>query len=120
MVPKYRRRRLQLIRLHRGHRRGACSLEGSAIGSRAGAALAATGYLCLNVVVVAAGEEWLYRGYAIERLQALTGALHLAPRRLIPHPRACRHRPLRAGPGGALTRDAWRCAVPIGGPERSG
>jgi membrane protease YdiL (CAAX protease family) len=32
-----------------------------------------TWYLCLTVVVVAAGEEWLYRGYAIERLEVLTG-----------------------------------------------
>jgi len=35
-------------------------------------------YLCLTVVVVAAGEEWLYRGYAIERLQALTGSTWIA------------------------------------------
>lgn len=35
-------------------------------------------YLCLTVVIVAAGEEWLYRGYAIERLEALTGNAWLA------------------------------------------
>lgn len=35
-------------------------------------------YLCLTILVVAAGEEWLYRGYAIERLEALTGNAWLA------------------------------------------
>jgi membrane protease YdiL (CAAX protease family) len=30
-------------------------------------------YLVLTVIVVAAGEEWLYRGYAIERLEVVTG-----------------------------------------------
>lgn len=35
-------------------------------------------YLCMTVIVVAAGEEWLYRGYAIERLQALIGNIWLA------------------------------------------
>jgi uncharacterized protein len=30
-------------------------------------------FLVLDIVIVSAGEEWLYRGYAIERLQALTG-----------------------------------------------
>jgi len=35
-------------------------------------------YLCLTVAVVAGGEEWLYRGYAIERLEALTGNVWLA------------------------------------------
>ncbi|MDD3443850.1 MAG: CPBP family intramembrane metalloprotease [Zavarzinia sp.] len=35
-------------------------------------------YLCLTVIVVAAGEEWLYRGYAIERLQVVTGDAWLA------------------------------------------
>jgi membrane protease YdiL (CAAX protease family) len=35
-------------------------------------------YLCLSIVIVGAGEEWLYRGYAIERLQALTGEAWLA------------------------------------------
>jgi membrane protease YdiL (CAAX protease family) len=35
-------------------------------------------FLALDVVVVAAAEEWLYRGYAIERLQALTGSAGLA------------------------------------------
>jgi uncharacterized protein len=32
-----------------------------------------TGYLVVAIVIVAAGEEWLYRGYAIERLQAVAG-----------------------------------------------
>lgn len=35
-------------------------------------------YLCLAIVIVAAGEEWLYRGYAIERLEGLTGNAWLA------------------------------------------
>jgi membrane protease YdiL (CAAX protease family) len=35
-------------------------------------------YLALTVIVVAAGEEWLYRGYAIERLATLTGNLWTA------------------------------------------
>jgi membrane protease YdiL (CAAX protease family) len=35
-------------------------------------------FLVLNVVIVAAGEEWLYRAYAIERLQALVGRPWLA------------------------------------------
>ena len=35
-------------------------------------------YLVLAIVVVAAGEEWLYRAYAIERLEALTGNPFLA------------------------------------------
>lgn len=35
-------------------------------------------YLTITVVVVAAGEEWFYRGYAIERLQALTGSVWIA------------------------------------------
>ena len=35
-------------------------------------------YLALAIVIVAAGEEWLYRGYAIERLEALTGDAWLA------------------------------------------
>lgn len=30
-------------------------------------------YLALAIVIVSAGEEWLYRGYAIERLERLTG-----------------------------------------------
>jgi membrane protease YdiL (CAAX protease family) len=37
-----------------------------------------TWYLAVTVVVVAGGEEWLYRGYALERLQALTGNAWLA------------------------------------------
>jgi membrane protease YdiL (CAAX protease family) len=35
-------------------------------------------YLALTVVIVAAGEEWLYRGYAVERLAALTGNIYAA------------------------------------------
>lgn len=31
-------------------------------------------YLALAVVIVSAGEEWLYRGYAIERLERVTGS----------------------------------------------
>ena len=31
-------------------------------------------YLMVSVVLVAASEEWLYRGYAIERLESLTGS----------------------------------------------
>ena len=37
-----------------------------------------TWFLVLDVMIVSAGEEWLYRGYAIERLQALTGQPWLA------------------------------------------
>jgi membrane protease YdiL (CAAX protease family) len=35
-------------------------------------------YLGLTIVIVGGGEEWLYRGYAIERLRALTGSFWLA------------------------------------------
>ncbi len=35
-------------------------------------------YLGLTIMIVAAGEEWLYRGYAIERLAALTGNVYAA------------------------------------------
>lgn len=35
-------------------------------------------YLALAIVIVAAGEEWLYRGYAIEQLERLTGSTWLA------------------------------------------
>jgi membrane protease YdiL (CAAX protease family) len=35
-------------------------------------------YLAVTIIVVAGGEEWLYRGYAIERLTALTGSAWLA------------------------------------------
>jgi membrane protease YdiL (CAAX protease family) len=35
-------------------------------------------YLALAIVIVASAEEWLYRAYAIERLQALTGSARLA------------------------------------------
>jgi membrane protease YdiL (CAAX protease family) len=31
-------------------------------------------YVTLAVVIVAAGEEWLYRGYALERLEAVLGS----------------------------------------------
>ncbi|HVN00592.1 MAG TPA: CPBP family intramembrane glutamic endopeptidase [Caulobacteraceae bacterium] len=37
-----------------------------------------TWFLALDVVIVAAAEEWLYRGYAIGRLEALTGRAWLA------------------------------------------
>lgn len=35
-------------------------------------------YLCLTIVIVAGGEEWLYRAYAIERLYAMTASIWLA------------------------------------------
>jgi membrane protease YdiL (CAAX protease family) len=35
-------------------------------------------YLALTIVIVAAGEEWLYRGYAVEQLAALTGNIYAA------------------------------------------
>lgn len=35
-------------------------------------------YLGLAIVIVAAGEEWIYRGYAIDRLEALTGSAGIA------------------------------------------
>jgi membrane protease YdiL (CAAX protease family) len=35
-------------------------------------------YLALTVIIVAAGEEWLYRGYAVERLAAATGNIWAA------------------------------------------
>jgi membrane protease YdiL (CAAX protease family) len=35
-------------------------------------------YLAVATVVVAAGEEWLYRGYAIERLEAVIGNAWIA------------------------------------------
>ena len=31
-------------------------------------------YLALTIVIVAGGEEWLYRAYAVERLITLTGS----------------------------------------------
>jgi membrane protease YdiL (CAAX protease family) len=37
-----------------------------------------TWYLVVAIVIVAAGEEWLYRGYAIERLQSVTGHAGIA------------------------------------------
>jgi membrane protease YdiL (CAAX protease family) len=52
------------------------------LGSFGGGAAVLSGlpawFLALDVVIVAASEEWLYRGYAIERLQALTGRPWLA------------------------------------------
>ena len=35
-------------------------------------------YLVVTIILVAASEEWLYRGYGIERLAALTGHLWMA------------------------------------------
>lgn len=35
-------------------------------------------YLVPAIVVVAGGEEWLYRGYAIERIEAITGKAWIA------------------------------------------
>ena len=35
-------------------------------------------YLCLTILIVAGGEEWLYRAYAIERLYAMTASIWLA------------------------------------------
>ena len=35
-------------------------------------------FLILDIIIVGAGEEWLYRAYAIERLQALVGRPWLA------------------------------------------
>jgi membrane protease YdiL (CAAX protease family) len=37
-----------------------------------------TWYIVVAIVVVAASEEWLARGYAIERLEALTGSAWIA------------------------------------------
>jgi membrane protease YdiL (CAAX protease family) len=37
-----------------------------------------TWYLVTAIVIVAAGEEWLYRGYAIERLEAAIGNAWIA------------------------------------------
>jgi len=37
-----------------------------------------TWYLVVAIVIVAAGEEWLYRGYAIERLEAVIGNAWIA------------------------------------------
>ncbi len=35
-------------------------------------------YMAATILIVAGGEEWLYRGYAIERLEALTGSTWIA------------------------------------------
>ncbi len=35
-------------------------------------------YLALAIIVVAGGEEWLYRGYVIERLERITGNVWIA------------------------------------------
>lgn len=37
-----------------------------------------TWYLVAAVIIVAGGEEWLYRGFAIERLEAVTGSTWIA------------------------------------------
>ena len=74
---------------------------GSFAGGESTLALLPRWFLILDIVIVAAGEEWLYRAYAIERLQALVGrpwlagALSLAAFGLA-------HLPLW-GPGVALT-----------------
>jgi uncharacterized protein len=74
---------------------------GSFAGGQSTLVLLPKWFLILDVAVVAASEEWLYRAYAIERLQALTGrpwlagALSLAAFGLA-------HLPLW-GPGVALT-----------------
>ncbi|MEP9349479.1 CPBP family intramembrane glutamic endopeptidase [Xanthobacter sp. KR7-225] len=60
-----------------GRALAASGLGGFEPGQRALAGLP-TWYLAMTVVVVAAGEEWLYRGYAIGRLEALTGSAALA------------------------------------------
>ncbi|ABS66016.1 hypothetical protein Xaut_0765 [Xanthobacter versatilis] len=44
-------------------------------------------YLALAIVIVSAGEEWLYRGYAIEHLERLTGNAWSQAR--CPLPRSC-------------------------------
>ena len=36
------------------------------------------GYLILSIIIVGASEEWLYRAYAIERLERLTGSTGIA------------------------------------------
>jgi uncharacterized protein len=44
-------------------------------GGRKSLATLPSWYLSLTVLLVAGGEEWLYRGYAIDRLESLTGHL---------------------------------------------
>jgi membrane protease YdiL (CAAX protease family) len=51
---------------------------GSFAPGRSGLAQLPIWYVCPTVVLVAAGEEWLYRGYAIGRLEALTENAGLA------------------------------------------
>ena len=47
-------------------------------GGESSLALLPRWFLILDIIIVAAGEEWLYRAYAIERLQALVGRPWLA------------------------------------------
>ena len=49
------------------------SATGSFDTGRRALAMLPTWYLSITVVIVASGEEWLYRAYAIERLAELTG-----------------------------------------------
>src|SRR6185312_6731836 len=51
---------------------------GSFAGGQGALVLLPKWFLILDVVVVAASEEWLYRAYAIERLQTLVGRPWLA------------------------------------------
>jgi membrane protease YdiL (CAAX protease family) len=51
---------------------------GSFAGGEATFVLLPKWFLILDIVIVSAGEEWLYRAYAIERLQALVGGPWLA------------------------------------------
>jgi membrane protease YdiL (CAAX protease family) len=51
---------------------------GSFAGGESTLALLPKWFLILDIVIVAAGEEWLYRAYAIERLQAIVGRPWLA------------------------------------------
>jgi membrane protease YdiL (CAAX protease family) len=70
-------------------------------GGESSLALLPTWFLVLDIVVVAASEEWLYRAYAIERLQAMVGRPWLAG--LLPLGAfGLAHLPLW-GPGVALT-----------------
>jgi membrane protease YdiL (CAAX protease family) len=52
--------------------------QGSFDGGKQSLAMLPRWYLFLTIVIVGGGEEWLYRGYAIERLQALIGDIWLA------------------------------------------
>ena len=88
-----------------------------------------TWFLVLDVVIVSAGEEWLYRGYAIERLQAMTGKPWLAgvisrwssSRWPTPAALGARSRAFDPGLGRRADRAlsvAARRAVPDAGPRR--